>query len=243
VKNKNCQLIVDGLEKIGVSINNEQLLSINLHLALMQEWNKEYNLTAITDEGEIAIKHVLDSASILSKFSLKGNLRLADIGTGAGFPGLPLKIIRPDLETSFIESSQKKAKFLGEIVERLKIDSVEIINKRVEDVGQDKFYREKYDIVISRALASTTALVEFALPLVRLGGRAILYKSKSVFEELEDAEYAIDLLGGSVEETTNVVVPFLEAERYLLSIKKVVHTPQKYPRKAGTPVKKPLKRQ
>jgi 16S rRNA (guanine527-N7)-methyltransferase len=242
MKEVNCSLIVNSLNELGMSINSEQLSSICLHLELLLEWDKKINLTAITDEKEIIIKHIIDSIMILTRINIPDGDVVADIGTGAGFPGIPIEIIRPDIFLSLVESSTKKAEFIKKVIDSLELKRVELINKRVEDIAKDPAYREKYSLAMSRAVADTVVLAEYTLPLVKIGGHAVFFKSRNVFKEVEEAKYAIELLGGRVEDIANVVVPFLNAERYLVSIEKVEHSPQKYPRRAGLPAKRPLKK-
>jgi 16S rRNA (guanine527-N7)-methyltransferase len=237
----NKDLLLSGAAQMGMSINNEQLLSFSEHIKIMLEFNRITNITAITDEREIIIKHVLDSIAILSKFDIDDGENVADIGTGAGFPGIPIKILRPDICLTLIETSKKKCEFLKEVVNKLKLENVEILNNRVEDVAKNPHYRSSFYRVVSRAVADIVVLAEYTLPLLKKNGKAIFYKSKNVEKELVDAKYAIELLGGRVDDLAGVMVPFLQAERYLLSIEKVSESPERYPRKAGIPLKRPLK--
>ncbi len=214
-------------------------------------WNQRFNLTAVTDYEHVQIRHFLDSLScLLAVGSSKGGrwwpgvpapgLRVIDVGSGAGFPGLPLKILYPRLDLTLLEATGKKAEFLKHMVTHLEMSKVAVIHGRAEELGQDEAHRESYDLVLARAVADLPVLVEYLLPLCRLGGRCIAQKGNSAHEELTMAQYAISLLGGEVHYVVPVELPGLAETRYLVVINKVACTPQKYPRRSGMPGKHPL---
>ncbi|MEW5705589.1 MAG: 16S rRNA (guanine(527)-N(7))-methyltransferase RsmG [Actinomycetota bacterium] len=234
------QLLSEGAALLGIKLDKVQLDMFNAYLSELKRWNKRFNLTAITDDREIVIKHFLDSISILSKFEIHKECSTVDVGSGAGLPGIPLKIVRQDIEITLLESSLKKAEFLKHVVSLLGFTKTSVAAERAEDFGRKEENRERFCLAVSRAVADLAVLVEYALPLVRIGGRLISYKSKEAHKEVARSRNAINLLGGSIEEVTQVVVPFLNAERYLISVLKVSHSPQVYPRRAGIPAKRPL---
>lgn len=235
------KLLADGAAELGIVLDDTQLGRFSSYLSELQSWNQRFNLTSITDEREIVVKHFLDSIAPLSVFDLPVGCSVVDIGAGAGFPGLPLKIVRPDIELVLVESSHKKAQFLEHVSSLLGLEGVRVAAERAEDFGRDPKNRENFCLVVSRAVADIVILIEYALPLLRVGGHLISYKAKSAIDEAREAENALKILGGRIEEVAKVVVPFLNAERYLVSITKVATSPQQYPRKAGIPTKRPLR--
>jgi len=204
------------------------------------EWNSQFNLTAIRSPEEIETKHFMDSLSllpILQKYQVKS---LIDIGTGAGFPGIPLKIVDPALKLVLVESVEKKAKFCRHIIQTLNLNDSDVIVERAEAAGQKKNYREQFDCAVARAVAALPALLEYLLPLVHVGGLVIAQKSAAVDEEIKQAKNACAILGGGKIQVKPVTIPGLEAERNLVIIEKVKPTPMMYPRRVGLPAKKPL---
>ena len=204
------------------------------------EWNSQFNLTAIRSPEEIETKHFMDSLSllpILQKYQAKS---LIDIGTGAGFPGIPLKIVDPALKLVLVESVEKKAKFCRHIIQTLDLKDADVIVERAEAAGQKKNYREQFDCAVARAVAALPALLEYLLPLVHVGGLVIAQKSAAVDEEIKQAKNACAILGGGKIQVKPVTIPGLEAERNLVIIEKVKPTPMMYPRRVGLPAKKPL---
>lgn len=209
----------------------------NLYLKELLEWNKKFNLTSITDPEEIKLKHFEDSLSILQSLHLI-NESVVDVGTGAGFPGIPLKIACPQIKLTLIESRQKKVAFLKHIVSLLKLQDVEIIWGRAEEVAKEK--REVFDLAVARALAKLNILSEYCLPLVKTNGLFVAYKDKAVEKEVEEASAAIKTMGGKVKEIKKVKLPNSELVTSLVMIEKVSPTPEKYPRRPGLAKKRPL---
>ena len=229
------------LDSIGVSLNDIQLEQLDKYYELLVEWNSFMNLTGITDYEEVMLKHYLDS--LVLKLPITGDnsrLRLIDVGTGAGFPGVPLKIAFPHLEACLLDSLKKRVNFLEESFELLGLEGIKAIHGRAEEYAKNKEYREKYDLCVSRAVSNLATLSEYCLPYVKTGGTFISYKSGTVQEEAEEAEKAINILGGQVKNITYFKLPDSEIDRSLVIINKKKSTPGKYPRKAGTPLKEPL---
>ena len=229
------------LEKKGIPFSDEAKNRLTLFYELLTEKNKVMNLTAITEWDEVLTRHFLDSISILEIKDL-GDFhgKILDLGTGGGFPGIPLKIIFPELTMTLADSLNKRILFLQEVIEALGLKNIEAIHGRAEDLAKDAAHREKYDLVVSRAVANLSVLSEYCLPFTRMGGSFISYKTEGVEEELFSAENGIMLLGGSVKETAHFVLPHSDIKRSLVEIEKTKLTPKKYPRKAGTPTKEPL---
>lgn len=208
---------------------------------LLIEWNQVMNLTAITDMEEVVSKHFVDSCALVkSGISLEGQ-NMIDVGTGAGFPGIPLKILFPDLRVTLLDSLNKRIRFLEEVCSQLGLQNVELIHGRAEDYGRDVHYREQYDLCVSRAVANLSSLSEYCIPFVKVGGCFISYKSGKVEEERIEAEAAVKKLGGKIGEIHSFHLPLEDALRYLVMIEKVKGTAKQYPRKAGMPAKEPLK--
>jgi len=206
---------------------------------LLLEWNEKINLTAITEEDEIILKHFLDSLTI-SKYVKKGK-SIVDVGTGAGFPGIPLKIARKDVKVTLVDSLNKRILFLNDVIEKLSLKDIETLHYRAEEFGQNKKYRESFDIATSRAVANLSTLVEYLLPLVKVGGICICMKGSEIKEELESSKKAIEILGGEIQEIEEFCLPETDIKRNIVVVKKISSTPKKYPRKPGTPSKEPIK--
>ena len=220
------------------NIDSSKKEKFDKYLELLQEWNNKINLTAITDKDGIELKHFYDSLTI-SEY-IKPNSSLIDVGTGAGFPGIPLKIKDESIKLTLLDSLNKRLLFLEEVEKEFKLENVENVHGRAEDIGQDKKYREKFDYATSRAVARLSVLVEYLLPFVKIGGYCICMKGPNIEEELKDAEKAIKVLGGEIEKIDNFKLENDENERNIIIIKKIKNTPKQYPRKAGIPTKEPI---
>jgi 16S rRNA (guanine(527)-N(7))-methyltransferase GidB len=237
----NRQLLKDSLEKMGISLSENQTQQFFDYKSLLVEWNEKMNLTAITDEREVIIKHFVDSISILSEVKIEEGAEIIDVGTGAGFPGLPVKIIRPDLKVTLLDSLNKRIGFLDEVCTQLGLENVDNIHSRAEDGGQSPMLREKFDYCLSRAVANLAVLSEYCLPFVKVGGMFVSLKGPDAVQEIKDAEIAIKKLGGEVERVIKIEIPNSDITHSLIIIKKIDNTPKIYPRKAGTASKKPIK--
>lgn len=226
-------------KEIGITISEEQLSQFEEYYKMLIEKNKVMNLTAITEKKEVIVKHFLDSIAPMSKLAFSKK-HLLDLGTGAGFPGIPLKIMNPDCSITLLDSLNKRVLFLNEVIEALSLEKIEAIHGRAEEIARKKEYREQYDLVCSRAVANLSTLSEYCLPFVAMNGYFISYKSGNVEEELEKSKGAIYLCGGKCESVDHFMLPDSDISRSLVAIKKVKKTPKQYPRKSGTPSKNPL---
>lgn len=232
------QILISKAKQIGVKVRPEQAEKFQIYMELLLEWNEKINLTAITDPEEIVEKHFVDSLTLLSTCKIKQNAKVIDVGTGAGFPGIPLKIMRPDIELTLLDSLNKRLSFLGEVCGKLGIESIRI-HKRAEEAGLDKKMRESYDVATARAVAPMNILCEYCIPLIKMKGLFIAMKGPGAQEELDAAENALDTLGGDKVELLPVNLP--EAgERNLIIVQKQSFTPKGYPRHGGTISKHPL---
>lgn len=219
-------------------IDDNKIQKFYDYMNLLVEWNKKINLTAITKEKDIILKHFVDSLTVLKY--IKENKSIVDVGTGAGFPGIPLAIMNDSLKITLVDSLNKRINFLNEVCNKINLENINAIHARAEEFGQDNNYRESYDVAISRAVANLTVLAEYLLPLVKVGGKIICMKGPDIEEELKQAKSAIDILGGKFERCDNFCLPKSDISRNIIIINKIKETPKKYPRKAGTPVKTPL---
>lgn len=231
------ELIIQA-KKIDVILDEEQIQKFYKYMELLLEWNEKINLTAIVEPHDIILKHFVDSLTVCKE--LEKNKTLADIGTGAGFPGIPVKILRPDLDITLIDSLNKRVNFLTMVIETLKLEKIVALHGRIEDFGKNKKYREKFDYVTSRAVANLSTLSEYMIPLAKIGGKCICMKGSNIDEELKNAEKAIKTLGGKIEKVDTFLLPDTDMGRNIILIKKEKATPNKYPRKAGTPAKEPI---
>ena len=229
----------ENAELIGVMLDEESLDKLYKYKNLVIEWNEKINLTAITEDNEFAVKHFIDSLTI-NKYIVP-NKTIIDIGTGAGFPGMPLKILNKDNKVILFDSLNKRLKVLEDIVEKIELTNIETLHGRAEETFKNKNHREKYDIAVSRAVAALNVLVELMLPAVKTGGICICMKGNNAEEEINDAKKAIKELGGEIIKVEKIILPELHLERNIIIIKKVKQTPNKYPRKPGTPQKEPIK--
>ncbi|MEW4411751.1 16S rRNA (guanine(527)-N(7))-methyltransferase RsmG [Clostridium sp. AN503] len=234
--------MTDGAKSLGITLSEKQLGQFYQYYELLIEWNKVMNLTAITELDEVISKHFIDSLSLIRAVKDLSGLHssVIDVGTGAGFPGIPLKIAFPELKLTLLDSLNKRIKFLNEVIEKLGLDKIETIHGRAEDYGRDVKYREQFDFCVSRAVANAATLSEYCLPFVRVGGCFVPYKSGRIDEELETGRKAIRALGGDIEEIIRFELAEAEADRALVVIKKVEKTGKRYPRKAGVPSKEPI---
>jgi 16S rRNA (guanine527-N7)-methyltransferase len=226
--------------QLGLRLSPSQQAILALYERELMDWNTRFNLTAIRDPEEVHIKHFLDSLTCLLAMRDTPLGRLIDIGTGAGFPGIPLKIMLPRVQLTLVESVGKKAEFCRHVVNILDLQGVEVIQQRAETIGQDPAHRERYDWAVARAVAILPVLAEYLLPLVRVGGSMLAMKGESGPAEAHSAEHAIKLLGGHLRQLLPVTLPGVAEERYLVVIDKVAATPAAYPRKVGIPAKRPL---
>jgi 16S rRNA (guanine527-N7)-methyltransferase len=234
------RLIHDARELFNVHLIGRQLLALATYEKELLSWNQKFNLTAIRDVEGIRVKHFLDSFSCVLAWKANPPARLIDVGTGAGFPGIALKILYPSTRVTLVESVGKKAAFCQHIIELLRLEGVEVINARAENVGQDLRHREQYDWAVARAVANLNVLSEYLLPLVKVGGTILAQKGESGPAEAQSAEKAMKLLGGKLQQIIPLTLPGVVEERTLVLVAKVHATPPKYPRKAGTPYKDPL---
>ncbi len=231
-------LIINGSEQLNISLGEEQVSQLIDYAELLKEWNEKINLTAITDDEGIATKHFLDSMTAISTGYVKG--KVIDVGTGAGFPGLVLKITKPEIELTLLDSLNKRINFLKEVCDKTGIDRVELVHSRAEDGGKNIAYRAKFDTVVSRAVANLTVLAEWCIPFLKKGGYFLALKGPFADEELKDARRAIKILGGEIEDVIEADIPFTDLKHKIIVIKKVGQTPMKYPRKPGLATKNPL---
>lgn len=227
-----------GLDELGIVLKDEQMQQFLTYYEMLVEKNKVMNLTAITEFDEVVEKHFLDSLSLVKAYDLTQPVRILDLGTGAGFPGIPLKIAFPELEIVLADSLNKRILFLDEVIAELGLQKITTVHARAEELARNKEYRELFDLVVSRAVANLASLSEYCVPFVKLGGKFISYKSGEIDEELVNAKHAIFLLGGKTEEV--VKFDLYDQKRSFVLIKKEKGTPKTYPRKAGTPTKSPL---
>ena len=227
------------LEQIQLDLTEKQFDQFIKYYEMLVEKNKVMNLTAITEWNEVVLKHFLDSLTIVKYVQLKDQ-RVVDLGTGAGFPGIPLKIAFPDLDFVLVDSLNKRVKFLQEVINELGLEKIEAIHGRAEDVGRNSKYRESFDLCVSRAVANLSTLSEYCMPLVKVGGKFISYKAGNMDEELNRSKFAINRLGGKIERVEPFELPQSDIQRNFIVINKETKTPKNYPRTAGKPSKEPL---
>jgi 16S rRNA (guanine527-N7)-methyltransferase len=221
-----------------LELSEEQYKKFDFYETETLEWNRNVNLTAITEHNEFILKHFVDSLSIRDE--LEDNSKVLDLGTGAGFPGIPLKIYNSTLNITLMDSLNKRINFLNNVIEKLGLEKIEAVHGRAEEMGQNRQYREQYDIVVSRAVANLSTLIEYLAPFAKVGGKIIVMKGPSVDEEIKNATHALKELNCEIEDIKNFNLAGTDNERNVLIIRKIKETNKKYPRKAGTPSKMPL---
>ena len=233
------QILENGFKKLGLEVSDSQISQLEEYARLLTQWNEKINLTAITEPSEIALKHFIDCASCLTFAELSGSV--IDVGTGAGFPGLVLKILKPEIKLCLLDSLQKRITFLQEVVNKLNLQNVEFIHSRAEDGGQNKALRGKFDFATARAVANLSVLSEYCLPFVKPDGSFISMKGPDAEAECDDAISAIKKLGGEIKGINKIILPESDITHSIVIIKKVRQTPPQYPRKPGKPTREPLK--
>lgn len=230
--------IIELSRKIDVEIDEQMCKQFYQYMKLLLEWNEKINLTAITEENEVILKHFIDSLTI-NKYIEEGET-IIDIGTGAGFPGIPLAITKMENKITLVDSLNKRINFLLKVKDALKLNNVEAIHGRVEEIGKKCNHREHYNVVTSRAVAKLNILLEYMMPLVKVGGKCICMKGSNIDEEIEQSKKALNILGGEIIKVDKMVLPSTDISRNIILIKKVRETPKQYPRKPGTPAKEPI---
>lgn len=233
--------IENNLQKIGMKLDDIKIRQFDEYYRMLVEWNKVMNLTGITEYEDVWEKHYIDSLSIVKIQNMDHFEKLIDVGTGAGFPGIPLKIAFPHLKVTLLDSLNKRIHFLNAVIDRLELKDIYTIHGRAEDYAKQETYREQYDVCVSRAVANLATLSEYCLPYVKIGGMFIPYKSGDIDDEIVDSEKAVKILGGKLLKVEKFELPGTDIGRSLVQIEKVKNTGNKYPRKAGMPSKEPIK--
>lgn len=226
------------LKELNIDLSEVQLKQFYDYMNILTEWNKVMNLTAITEPNEIIIKHFVDSLTVLDKIDKNGTI--IDVGTGAGFPGIPIKIACPSVKVVLLDSLNKRINFLNEVIDKLKLENIEAVHGRAEDYGRDETHREKYDVAIARAVAPLNVLLEYLMPFVKINGICLCMKAVNTNEEIENSKRGVTLLGGNKISTEDFYIPNTDIGRRIITVEKYKNTDKKYPRKAGTPSKEPL---
>lgn len=234
------QFLIDYAKKLHINLNDIKCKQLIQYYKLLIEWNEKINLTSITDYKDVVVKHFIDSLSIVNSMDMNGEYSLVDIGTGAGFPGIPLKIVFPMLDVVLVDSLDKRVKFLNVVIKELGLKNIKAVHARAEEFGHSK-YRETFDICVTRAVANLAVVSEYCLPLVSVGGYFVAYKSADIKDEIFNSEIAIEELGGAIEDVDIFTLPDTDIERSLIRIYKDFETPDKYPRRNGVPLKKPIR--
>lgn len=234
------KIFEEKLEHLGIILNEKQIQQFFDYYEILVEWNKVMNLTGITEYEEVNEKHFVDSLSIVKAIDISNIVTVIDIGTGAGFPGIPLKIAFPHLNVVLLDSLNKRIKFLNTVIDKLGLEKIKTIHGRAEDYAKQGKYREQFDLCVSRAVANLSTLSEYCIPYVHCGGFFIPYKSGEIDEEIENSKKAIHVLGGKIQGVIKFQLPRTEIGRSFIKIEKVQNTNKKYPRKAGLPAKEPL---
>lgn len=232
-KNMDREILVKGLEKENIEISDIQEKKFSLFSDILIEWNEKMNLTALTDPKDISIKHFLDSVVPSYKTEIKENTKIIDVGTGAGFPGIPIKIMREDLDFTYLDSLNKRINFLKEVSEKLKFEKVKFVHGRAEELGKNSEYRGKYDYAVSRAVAPLKILAEYCIPFLKKGGIFIAFKSYDIDDEIYDAKAMIGNLGGKIKEIKDVKIPCSDIVRKIVVTEKIGDTPSSFPRRSN----------
>ena len=236
--NEFSKLMKEKLKELNTDLSDIQLEQFYNYMNILIEWNKFMNLTGITEPEEVITKHFIDSLTVLDKVDKSASV--IDVGTGAGFPGIPIKIVLPNTKIVLLDSLNKRIKFLNEVIEKLGLKNIETIHGRAEEYGKNKNHREKYDIAIARAVAPLNILLEYLMPFAKVNGKCLCMKGSSSEEEIENSKNAIKVLGGKLVKTEDFYIPNTDMKRRIVQVNKVKETNNKYPRKAGTPAKEPL---
>ena len=239
--NHGKQLFIQGMNELSLDITEEKLEQFMKYYEMLIETNKVMNLTSITDLDEVVVKHFIDSLLIVKSVDLNKIHCMIDVGTGAGFPGIPIKIMFPHIKMTLLDSLNKRLKFLNHVIDELNLENIITIHGRAEDIGHMNGRREKFDLCVSRAVANLSTLSEYCIPFVNVGGKFVSYKSSISSDEIGESKKAIKVLGGKIVNQETVSLPCSDMQRTLVVIDKIVSTPKKYPRKAGTPSKEPIK--
>ena len=234
------EYLTQGLLEWNLQLTEKQINQYQKYADMLLSWNEKMNMTAVTEDKEIQIKHFLDSLSICRVLDPMRYGSLLDLGTGAGFPGIPIKITWPHIQITLADSLKKRVRFLDEVIRELELDAIMAVHGRAEEMAKDPVHREKYDLCVSRAVANLSTLSEYCLPFVKKGGYFVPYKGSDASEECKNAKKAIRLLGGRIEKEESFTLPLSDYGRTLIVVKKTDPTPGKYPRRAGTPAKEPL---
>ena len=238
--NYNLEKFKNGLQQLHIELSEKQMEQFLQYYEMLIEKNKVMNLTAITEFDEVVEKHFLDSVSLTQQLDLHQSLKVLDLGTGAGFPGIPLKIVFPELEITLMDSLNTRVLFLHDVISSLQLQNIEAVHGRAEEAAKNKKYRESFDLCVSRAVANISTLSEYCLPFVKIGGSFISYKSSTIEDELKDGKKGIAILGGKVKDVYKFTLSDSKLQRSFVIIEKEKKTPKAYPRKAGTPSKDPL---
>lgn len=237
-ENEFNKIIKDDLKKVNLTFNKQQISQLYEYMHILLEWNKNINLTRITNPQECIKKHFIDSLSVVKYINKKD--KIIDVGTGAGFPGVPIKIAMPDTDIVLLDTINKKIKFLDVVIKKLELKYIKTIHGRAEDYGRDNKYREKYDIAIARAVAPLNILIEYVIPFIKVGGMCLCMKGTNITNELQTSQKAMKLLGAEIIGIEEFLIPNTDIKRSILTLRKKEHTNKEYPRKAGIPKKYPL---
>ena len=236
--NEFTNIMKNRAKQLNIELSNIQLAQFYDYMNILLDWNKFMNLTGITEPEEVITKHFIDSLTVLDK--IDKDARVIDVGTGAGFPGIPIKIVFPNTKVVLLDSLNKRIKFLNEVIEKLQLDNIKTIHGRAEELGKNKNHRENYDIAVARAVAPLNVLLEYLMPFVKVEGKCLCMKGSSSEEEIENSSNAIKVLGGKLINTEDFYIPNTDIKRRIIQINKIKETLNKYPRKAGIPSKEPI---